>query len=110
MVEGCKQFGFALETSQAVGILSEILRQDLDRDIPPQFPVIGSIDLSHTALTERFLDVVMSEFGSCFDQVFGSRSERRRVTEVTLLDQCPASPSVNSIRPPMGSVMKALFA
>jgi hypothetical protein len=55
--------GFALESCNAVSILCELFRQDLDRCISSEFLVLRLVHLSHAALAELACDLVMCE---CF--------------------------------------------
>ena len=45
MVQGGEDFGFALESGQALGISPDGLGQDLDRDLALEGRVRGAIDL-----------------------------------------------------------------
>src|SRR5512138_888936 len=71
MVERGEQSGFTLEPRKPVGILGEISRQYLDRDIASEFLIVRAIDLSHTAFAERFLHIVMRESSAGLDHGFG---------------------------------------
>ena len=53
MVERGEHTRLPLETRQAIGICSELARQDLERDIPTQPRVPRAIDLAHPAGTKR---------------------------------------------------------
>jgi hypothetical protein len=58
MVQGGEDFGFALESRQALEISPDGLGQDLNRDLPLETGVRGAIDLAHPASAERRDDVV----------------------------------------------------
>ena len=64
MVQRGQRFGFALESSDPLGIGVEQLGQDLERDIAIQFPVASPIHLAHTASPERTDDFVRAEPGA----------------------------------------------
>jgi hypothetical protein len=45
-----QQLGFALETGYTIRILGELLRKNLDSDIPHKFLVLGLVTLPHAPL------------------------------------------------------------
>ena len=49
MIQRGERPGFALEPREALGILRERLRQDLDRDLTAQVRIGGSVHLAHAA-------------------------------------------------------------
>ena len=53
MADRGERSGFAFESRQAVGIGSELGRQQLDRHFAPELSVAGSIDDAHASLAER---------------------------------------------------------
>ena len=53
--------GLELEASDAVFVADEVGREDLERDIPPQRPILGQIDLAHPAGAERRDDPVVGD-------------------------------------------------
>ena len=63
VVQGSEELGLALEASQTFGVGGEILGQDLDGDITLELRIARPIHLAHTARTERFEDLVVTE---CF--------------------------------------------
>jgi len=56
---------FLLETAQSVGIGSEGLGKDLDRDLAPQTRVTGPIDFAHPSGAQRADDLKRTESGAC---------------------------------------------
>ena len=64
VVQGGEGAGLALEAGDAVLVLEELLRQDLDGDVPLELRIAGPIDLSHAPGTERGEDLVRSEAGA----------------------------------------------
>ena len=61
MVERGKQARFACETGTALGVGRKVRRQDLDRNVPPEFCVARAIDLAHATGAERRDDRVGAE-------------------------------------------------
>ena len=61
MTERRRRARLALEPTEAVRIVSELLGQDLDRDLPAQACVGSEIDGTHAALAELVTDFVGSE-------------------------------------------------
>ena len=53
---------FLLETMQAIFVGSELLAQDLDRDLASELHVLGEIDLTHSAGAELLEYPVMRDF------------------------------------------------
>ncbi len=53
MVEGGEDLGLTLETAHPVGIESELIGKDLDRDLALELRVASAIDLPHTAFSEQ---------------------------------------------------------
>ena len=49
MIQRRKDFGFALQAGEPIGVGGEQRRQDLDRDLAFQFRVDRTIDLAHPA-------------------------------------------------------------
>ena len=47
MIERGQDLGFPLEPSQPFGIPGEQVRRHLDRDLPAQPGVLGTVDLAH---------------------------------------------------------------
>jgi hypothetical protein len=70
MVQGREGFRFTLEASQAIRIVGERLGQDLDRDVPIEPGVTGSIDFAHASATD--------EVDQLEDAEAGASSERQR--------------------------------
>ncbi len=53
-----------LEARQALGIVGEALRQDLEGDVPPEPIVVRPVDLSHPPGPDQVEDLVGSAAGS----------------------------------------------
>src|ERR1051325_2601760 len=64
MVQRCKHARFALETRQAVVVVTERFRNELDGNTAAKLRVSGLIHVSHATRTEMAGDLVMCEFGS----------------------------------------------
>ncbi len=64
MVQRGQHFGLALEPGEAVGILRDRFRQDLDGDGPLQAGVGGAIHLAHAAFAEEADDFMGSQTGT----------------------------------------------
>jgi hypothetical protein len=64
MVQRRKHFGLALEARQPLRVARDGLGQDLDRDLPLQARVGGSVDLAHPAHAEQGGDLISAEPGS----------------------------------------------
>ena len=61
MVQGRENFCLKLEPSRPVVVSRKFLWKDLDRDISSQLRVLGAIDLTHPALSDRLDDFVVGE-------------------------------------------------
>ena len=61
MVQGGEDFGFALESGQALGVGADGLGQDLDGDLALEVGVGGAIDLAHSAGAEGGDDFIRAE-------------------------------------------------
>ena len=61
VIERCEHLGFAGEAGQALGVLGEVLRQDLDGDVAVEPGVARAVDLPHASLTELGGDLVRTE-------------------------------------------------
>src|SRR5919201_1463403 len=61
MIERREKFRFALEAGQAVRIVRECFRQDLDRDLALQPRIARAIHLTHAAGAEGRKDLVRAE-------------------------------------------------
>ena len=64
MIQRGEDLGLARETRQAIGVVRERLRQDLDRDIAVQLGVARPEHLPHAALADRRGDFVDAESGA----------------------------------------------
>src|SRR5579864_9514343 len=58
MVQRGEDLRFALETSHAVGVRGERLRQDLDGHVPVEIGVAGAVDLPHASAAQQVRDSV----------------------------------------------------
>ena len=61
MIECREYLRFPSEPGEAVGIVDEALRQDLQRDVASELCVLGAIDLAHPARAEGRQDFVSTE-------------------------------------------------
>jgi hypothetical protein len=61
MIERREHPGFALEPHEAIGVGSERLRQDLQRDLAVEPRIPRAIDLPHPACPERAEDLIRAE-------------------------------------------------
>jgi len=52
---------FTLESREPLGIVCKLVGQDLDRYLPGEVRVLGTIDFAHAALAELFGDPLMGE-------------------------------------------------
>ena len=64
MVQGRDGPRLALEAGQAIGVLGDLVGEDLDRDLAAQAGVAGAVDLPHAAGPEEVDDLVRPESGS----------------------------------------------
>jgi hypothetical protein len=61
VVKRSERLRFARESRQAIGVAGESVRQDLQRDIPIEFRVTGSVDLSHATFADQRRNFVDAE-------------------------------------------------
>ena len=61
MVEAGEDLRLPLEPREPIWVLSEGVRQDLQRDLAVELGVGGLVDLSHAALTDEGRDLVVAE-------------------------------------------------
>ncbi len=73
VVERRQRARFALETRGPIGIGGEILRQDLDRHLPPEPGIASAIDLAHAALADDGEHFVWAE------TIAGTERHRRKL-------------------------------
>ena len=59
--------GFPFKAFSEVGSLGQVLGQDLQRHVPVQFGIGGTVDGAHTAFTDFLQDFVMAD--GCPDQL-----------------------------------------
>jgi hypothetical protein len=62
MIRRPQDLRFALKASQSLGILYERRGKNFDRYFPIQLGVLGAINLTHPAFTDRRKDFVRAEF------------------------------------------------
>ena len=65
VVQGRGGLGLLLKTPQAVGVLRDEGRQNLDRDLALQAQIAGAIDLAHAACTQQAEHLITIQFGAC---------------------------------------------
>ena len=82
MAQDSGSLGFLFESAQAIGILRERRREDLDRDITPESRVLGPIDFAHPARPDGRQDLVGTEAGT--------RRECHRSSERLQRNRAPA--------------------
>ena len=63
-VQRGERLRFSREAREAIGVVRERLRQDLDRNVPIQLGVARAKDLTHPAFANRRGDVVNAEAGA----------------------------------------------
>ncbi len=61
VVEGGQELGLALEAGEALGILRQLCREDLDRDLAAELRVSGAVHLAHPSGAEGGDDLVGAE-------------------------------------------------
>src|ERR1700682_5132436 len=61
MIQGREALRFAREPREAVRVVRERVRQDLERDIASEFRIAGAIHLPHSPFADRGEDVVDAE-------------------------------------------------
>ena len=71
MIQRREDLRFALEPGDAVRIVGEHLREDLDRDFAPQLCVARAINLSHAAAAEGSDDLVRPDARAGLDRPCG---------------------------------------
>jgi hypothetical protein len=64
MVQGREDLGLAPKACEAVSVLRERGRQDLQRDIAAEPGVTGAIDLAHAAPSDQANNVIRTEVAS----------------------------------------------
>ena len=65
MVQRGEDFGFALKPGQSIGIVCKGLGQHLQRHVPVELGVSGSIHLTHAAFVDLGGDGIRAEGGAC---------------------------------------------
>ncbi len=53
MIQASKDLSFTLESQQTIGIISEMIRQEFQRDITLQFGIKSTKHHTHAAFTQR---------------------------------------------------------
>ena len=66
VVQRCEELRFALEPGDALFIGSELIRQNLDRDLAIELGVASAVDFAHSALADGRDDLVRAELSSRF--------------------------------------------
>ena len=61
MIEGRKNFGFALETADTREIARKFVRQNLDGDFPFELQIARTVDLTHATLSQQSSYFVRAE-------------------------------------------------
>ena len=61
MVQGRQGAGLAVEAGQALGVLGEMVGQDLERHLAAQLGVLGQVDGAHAAFAEFAEDFVVGQ-------------------------------------------------
>ena len=61
MIKGSQHFGFPLKTGHSLGILDELLRQDLQRHFPSQAGVGGPVNRTHPSFAQLRRNLVMGK-------------------------------------------------
>src|SRR6185369_7210852 len=87
MVEDAGGFRLLLEATQAIRVLRERGRQDLDRDVAPEARILRAVDLSHAPGADLAEDLVGAEFRARRDGhlVGGSGSVICQMSALSLL-------------------------
>src|SRR5664279_4691971 len=62
VVQRCDSPCLLLESAQPVTVTGKGLRQNLERDIPPQPRIPGAIDLAHSACSQQGIDLIGAKF------------------------------------------------
>jgi hypothetical protein len=63
VVERGEHLGLALETGEAIGVVGEVLRECLDRNVAVEPRVTGQVDHAHAAASDLADDVVRADSG-----------------------------------------------
>ena len=61
VIQRGEHLGLSLKPLQALFVLSELVREDLDRDLPPKLRVLRPVDLAHPALADGLENLVVGE-------------------------------------------------
>ena len=64
MVQSGEDLGFSVEPGETLRLIGDKLRENLDRDVPPELRIPGAIDLPHPAAAEQRRDFVRAEAGA----------------------------------------------
>ena len=87
MVQRGEDFGFALKPGEAIGIFREGLRQHLQRHVPVELGVSGSIHLPHAAFADLGGDLVGAEGGAGLLRASATVGEEALSSSVRVLDE-----------------------
>ena len=61
VIQRGKDFGFPSKPGQAIGVRSDVCREDLDRDVALQICIIGAIHLAHSTRADSCGDLVRTD-------------------------------------------------
>ena len=64
MVQRGENFDITFKPCESIRIIREGLRQDLQRHVPVELGISGSIDFAHAALADEGGDIVVAESGT----------------------------------------------
>jgi len=56
-----------LEARTSLGVVANVIGQDLERHLTLESCVLGAVDLTHPALAEQIMDLVRPEAGATFE-------------------------------------------
>ncbi len=71
MIERCQRPRFTLEARQPLGIVHEVVRQNLDGDLAPKVGIERAVDFAHSALAEFGGDLVRADTTACGERQAG---------------------------------------
>src|SRR5438552_1384513 len=99
MIQRCERFRLTLKSRQTLGIVSKVLRKDLDRDLALQPRIAGAIDLAHAACTDGGDDLVRAEAHAVIEGHAGLSEDGRHYREFQELQRV-ASRAIEAIAYP----------
>jgi hypothetical protein len=65
MIERSQHTGFAFESCATIAVEREDSRENLDRDLPTEFEIPGTIDVAHPARPQQVLEGIRPQLLSC---------------------------------------------